>query len=56
MKPMNFIIFLIYPNGGGGGALNNKGRYRCVVTEKPRPGKITQKPNAWAKSAQKRND
>ena len=40
--------------GGGGGRLPSKGRYRCAVSAKPRPGKIShKKPNARAKKVLK---
>ena len=29
--------------GGGGGRLPNKGRYGCVASAKPSPGKISRK-------------
>ena len=38
----------------GRGGLPNKGRYRCAVGAKPRPGKIsTKKPDARAKKCPK---
>ena len=42
---------------GGGRRLPNKGRYRCAVSAKPRPGKICPKNlMPTQKSAQKPND